>query len=258
VEPRQEGGVQGPFGIQPGRQGAEQLSSLAVKGFQGTSLLDFPGRVASLLFTGGCNLTCPYCHNPGLVLEPDSYPDFPPDQLLADLRKRKAFIDGVVISGGEPTLDAGLPAFLRQLKAEGLQVKLDSNGLLPQVLEGLLAEQLIDYLAIDIKTAPQRYQELHTHPVQVERLRNSVALAKQAPIEVEFRTTCVPQLVGEAEIDAIAALLQGAPLWVLQQYAPAHALETDLQQQEPYPPEQLERFAARAEQAVDRLVLRGI
>ncbi len=192
------------------------------------------------------------------MLEPDGYPDFPLDQLLADLRKRNAFIDGVVISGGEPTLDAGLPAFLRQLKAEGLQVKLDSNGLLPQVLEALLEEQLVDYLAIDIKTSPQRYQELHTHPVPIGRLRDSVALAKQASIVVEFRTTCVPQLVGEAEIEAIAELLAGAPLWVLQQYAPGHALEPDWQHLDPYPPEQLEKFAARGEQSVERLVLRGI
>ena len=95
-------------------------------------MLDFPGRVASLVFTGSCNLACPFCHNAGLVLDPDSYPDYPLDELLADLKKREGFIDGVVISGGEPTIDTGLPAFLSLLKERDLQVKLDGNGLAPK------------------------------------------------------------------------------------------------------------------------------
>ncbi len=178
--------------------------------------------------------------------------------MLADLRERKTFIDGVVISGGEPTLDAGLPAFLRLLKQEGLQVKLDSNGLLPQVLELLLAEELVDYLAIDIKTSLPRYQELHSQSVQVDKLRCSVELAKQAACEVEFRTTCVPELVGEQEIDAIGELLQGAPLWVLQQYVPGHALEPSWQQREAYLPEQLEGFVGLAGTFVEQVQLRGL
>ncbi len=192
------------------------------------------------------------------MIEPEAYPDFPLDQLLADLRERKTFIDGVVISGGEPTLDAGLPAFLRRLNQEGFQVKLDSNGLLPQVLERLLAEELIDYLAIDIKTSLPRYQELHSQPVQAEKLRRTIELAKQASCEVEFRTTCVPELVGEQEIQAIGELLRGAPLWVLQQYVPGHALEPDWQQREAYPAARLQEFAALAKPFVKKVQLRGI
>lgn len=192
------------------------------------------------------------------MLEPETYPDFPLDELLADLRKRKTFIDGVVISGGEPTLDAGLPAFLRQLKAEGLQVKLDSNGLLPQVLEKLLEERLVDYLAIDIKTSLPRYQELHSRPIAVEQLRRTVELLKTAPVEVEFRTTCVPDLVGAEEIAAIGELLQGVAFWVLQQYVAGHALEPDWQQREASPPELLQAFARQAEAYVQRVQVRGI
>ena len=221
-------------------------------------MLDFPGRVASLVFTGSCNLTCPFCHNAGLVLDPDGYPDYPLDELLADLKKREGFIDGVVISGGEPTIDNGLPAFLSLLKKRNLQVKLDSNGLAPDVIDQLLEKQLVDYFAIDIKTSLSRYNELHTMPVLTETLRKTVALLKQAPVEVEFRTTCIPHLVAEAEINEMGELLQGVPLWVLQQYVPLHAMIEEWQQFDVYQPEQLYELAKQAGKYVDQVQVRGI
>ncbi len=211
-----------------------------------------------MIFTGGCNLTCPFCHNPGLVLDPETYPDIPQDELLEDLRWRSRFIDGVVISGGEPTLDPGLPAFLSQLKELGLQVKLDSNGLLPNVLQQLLAEQLLDYLAIDIKTSPSRYHELHSLSVDCGALLQTIELAKKQSIDVEFRTTCVPGLVGSAEINELGELLRGAPLWVLQQYLADHALAENWQQRESYSSTQLEVLSSQAREYVDQVQLRGI
>lgn len=210
-----------------------------------------------MIFTGGCNLTCPYCHNPGLVLEPEAFPDYPVSELLADLRKRNTFIDGVVISGGEPTLDAGLPAFLRQLKELGLQTKLDTNGLLPQVIAGLLDENLLDYLAVDIKTTPERYHELHSHPVVTSNLLETIKLTKAAPIEVEFRTTCIPQLIDATEIDQLGELLRGAPLWVLQQFVPEHSMQVSWQQKEAYSLGHIEQLACQAETYVERVLLRG-
>ena len=221
-------------------------------------MLDFPGRVASLVFTGSCNLTCPFCHNAGLVLDPDSYPDYPLDELLADLKKREGFIDGVVISGGEPTIDTGLPAFLSLLKEKGLQVKLDSNGLAPDVIADLLERQLVDYFAIDIKTSLKRYTELHTRPVKTEALCETVALLKQASVEVEFRTTCIPRLVAEAEIDEMGKLLQGAPLWVLQQFVPLHAMAEEWQQFDVYQPQRLYELAKQAGKYVSQVQVRGI
>ena len=221
-------------------------------------MLDFPGRVASLVFTGSCNLTCPFCHNAGLVLDPDSYPDYPLDELLADLKQREGFIDGVVVSGGEPTIDSGLPAFLALLKERELQVKLDSNGLEPEVVAGLLEEQLVDYFAIDIKTSLDRYNELHTMPVATEKLRKTVKILKQAPVEVEFRTTCIPHLVAKAEVDKMGELLQGVPLWVLQQYVPLHAMVEEWQQFDIYQPQQLYLLAEQAGKYVDQVQVRGI
>lgn len=259
MESGEKGRVQGPRRIRGRAPGAEILKTLSIKGFQGTSLLDFPGRVASLVFTGGCNLTCPYCHNGGLVLEPAAYPDYPLDELLADLKTRQGFIDGVVVSGGEPTIDAGLPAFLCRLKELGLQVKLDTNGLLPEVVGGLLEEGLVDYVAVDIKTRPERYGELHSAgEVGTGALRQTVELLRTAEVETEYRTTCMPRLVGAPEIDAIGDLLNGAPLWVLQQYAREHAMCADWHSEDVYTPEQLRGLAGRAADYVTEVQVRGL
>jgi len=211
-----------------------------------------------LLFTGGCNLSCPYCHNPGLALDPGAFSDYPLDVLLNDLSRRKKFIDGIVVTGGEPTLDPGLPAFLQQVKELGLQVKLDSNGLLPEVIEALLEQRLLDYLAIDLKTSPKRYSELHHQAVPVDALKRTVDLTRSAAVEVEFRTTCVPQLVTEREIGEIGELLQGVPLWVLQQFVPQHAMIPKWREVPAHCPERINAFARLAEPYVEKVQLRGV
>lgn len=231
---------------------------MGVKGFQGTSLLDYPGRIASLVFFGGCNLTCPFCHNPSLVDTPEQYPDWETDALLQQLQERRRFIDGVVISGGEPTLSTQLLPVLRGVKSLGLQVKLDTNGLLPKVLEQTLAEGLVDTVAIDMKTAPHRYGELHRAPVDLSALPRSIAVTLASGAECEFRTTCVPGLVEEADIHAIGASIRGAGKWVLQQFAPQYALSEELREVEPHPPETLKAFAALAGGYVGEVGVRGI
>jgi pyruvate formate lyase activating enzyme len=231
---------------------------MGIKGFQGTSLLDFPGRIASLVFWGGCNLTCPFCHNPALVLEPEAFPDLDPSELLADLAARKSFIDGIVISGGEPTLDRGLPDFLTGVKALGLKVKLDTNGLAPKVIGELISRQLVDYLAIDLKTAPGRYPELHTATVSPGKLIETIALCDQAQIELEYRTTCVPGWVDEGVISLLGELINGAALWALQQYHPEHALCANARATVPYPPERIQAMAELAGRYAQRVMVRGI
>ncbi len=258
MESRKKRRVQGSLGIRGCGAGENPLKSIRIKGFQGTSLLDFPGRVASLVFTGGCNLTCPFCHNGELVLKAELFPDIPVDELLADLEKRSKFIDGVVVSGGEPTIDPGLPAFLAELKARQLLVKLDTNGLCPEVLARLLEANLLDCVALDLKTSPCRYSELHTSSVDGSLLRETVALLKQSGIEVEYRTTCIPKLVSETEIDEIGALISGAQLWVLQQYGAKHAMDEQWRQIDPYSRDNLLALAARATPYVKQVQLRGL
>lgn len=231
---------------------------MSIKGFQGTSLLDFPGRIASLVFWGGCNLTCPFCHNPVLVLDPESYPDLDPADLLTDLAGRRAFIDGIVVSGGEPTLDSDLPVFLEQVKALGLAVKLDTNGLAPQVVDTLITRRLVDYLAIDLKTTPSRYPQLHSGAVSPNLLLETIRLCAEAPVEVEYRTTCVPGWVDEEVLVKLGELIDGAPLWALQQYHPGHALCESAQKTVPYPPERIQAFAELAGCYAKRVIVRGI
>lgn len=231
---------------------------MGIKGFQGTSLLDFPQRVASLIFYGGCNLRCPYCHNAELVQQPDSYPDIPIPDVVEMLEQRRGFIDGVVISGGEPTLDASLPELLRQIKQLQLQIKLDTNGLRPQVLESLLEQDLLDCVGLDVKTSPARYAQLHHTAVDTQALLQSVTILKKAALEVEYRTTCVPDLVAEDDVVAIGEILRGAPCWVLQQFVAAPAMDATLRQSEPYTAEELNRFVAIARHYVPHATLRGV
>ncbi|KIH76311.1 pyruvate formate lyase activating enzyme [Geoalkalibacter ferrihydriticus] len=231
---------------------------MGIKGFQGTSLLDFPGRIASLVFFGGCNLTCPFCHNPSLVLTPEDHPDYPPQVLLGELAERRAFIDGAVVSGGEPTLDPELPGFLRQIKALGLLVKLDTNGLAPDMLASLIDEELLDYVALDVKTAPSRYGELHRAPVDLDLLPRSVQLLKSSALDYEFRTTCVPGFVEESDIRALGELLTGGRRWVLQQFVPQHSLALPLRKITSHPPAKLHQMAAIARDHVAEVKLRGI
>lgn len=236
---------------------------MAVKGFQGTSMLDFPRRVASLVFYGGCNLRCPYCHNPGLVEDPNQYPDISTEDVLQQLQQRRGFIDGVVISGGEPTLDPHLAEMLCQIKQLQLQVKLDTNGLRPQVLESLLQEKLLDFVGLDVKTALQRYGELcgelrGDDGVDGAALQRSIALLRDADIEVEFRTTCAPGLVEEDDIHAMGEMLCGGRLWVLQQFVAAPAMDEKMRSSEPHAAQKLHDFADIARQYVDTVQLRGL
>jgi pyruvate formate lyase activating enzyme len=232
---------------------------MGIKGFQGTSLLDFPGRIASLVFFGGCNLTCPFCHNPALVLDPEQYPDYPVEAVLDQLQERRRFIDGVVVSGGEPTLDTGLLPFLRQVKGLGLAVKLDTNGLAPPaVLELALAEGLVDYVALDLKTAPARYGVLHRGPVPLGGLLQSARLLLEGVVDYELRTTCVPGLVEEADIRAIGELVHGAKRWMLQQFVPGHSLVEELRKIEPHPAETIRAFAEVAGGYVGEVGVRGL
>ncbi len=231
---------------------------MSVKGFQGTSLLDFPGRIASLVFLGGCNLTCPFCHNPPLVIAPEDYPDIEVDALLDDLQERRKFIDGVVFSGGEPTLDPLLFDLAASVKAMGLLVKVDTNGLAPKVLEHLLEQGQLDALAIDLKTSLARYPDLHDRPVHCDSLLQSVELARQAQVELEFRTTCVPGWVDADVIREWGEVISGAPVWAIQQYHAEHALAETMRETGSMLPQEVQELARIAEGYVERVIVRGL
>ena len=198
----------------------------AVRGFTPLSLCDWPGRTAAVLFLGGCNLACPTCHNAALAWAPDLLPHCDRERVLNRLQSGRKWIRGVVVTGGEPTLSQGLLPLLRELKAQGLPVKLDSNGMLPRVLEQVLEQDLAKEIHVDVKGPYALYPALTGQKREPEyfeqRLRAVFALARQHTGVFLFRTTLVPGL-GEHHIDEIRALLPDGFDLKLQDYKPVPA-----------------------------------
>jgi pyruvate formate lyase activating enzyme len=229
-----------------------------LKGWVRTSLIEYPGHIATVLFTGGCNFCCPMCHNADLVLRPEKVPALPEEEVWDFLSRRKGLVNGVVITGGEPTLQPDLPAFLRRLRGAGLDVKLDTNGYRPDVLAELLNERLVDYVAMDVKAPPEKYSSLAgLSNVDIACLERSIALLKESDLEHEFRTTVVPGLLDEGDVEAIARWIAGVERYVLQQFRPAGTLDPALEAVTPYPIERLREMAERAGQWVSQAVVRG-
>ncbi|MBN1595211.1 anaerobic ribonucleoside-triphosphate reductase activating protein [candidate division FCPU426 bacterium] len=231
-----------------------------IKGFLGTSLVDFPGRVAAVVFLSGCNMHCPFCHNALLLGEEGGLEDLRLDEVIGAINRRRKLLDGIVVTGGEPTCHAQLTYLLRSLRTTQLTIKLDTNGLRANILKVLCKERLVDYVAVDIKTTPERYPALlQAPPDAAEQIRETVAgLKTTSGIHYEFRTTCVPGLVTEQDIMAIARLIEGAPAYYLQQYMPIHVTHPDLKDRPPYPREVLERFQELARPFVREIGLRNL
>lgn len=188
-------------------------------GMNKTTLLDYPGHVAATLFTGGCNMRCPFCQNGGLVLEPEAQPIITEEEVLAFLRRRQGILEGICITGGEPTLQPGLENFIRCVKELGYLVKLDTNGYRPQVLEHLLEQGLLDYVAMDIKASREHYANACGLPeVELSLIERSVELLKTSKIPGEFRTTVVKGIHTPEEFTAIGQWLQGDKAYFLQSY----------------------------------------
>lgn len=199
-----------------------------IGGLQKHSLIDFPGKVGCVLFLAGCNFTCPYCHNPQLVGPPGPRADaLPIEDALLFLEKRRGLIEGVVVSGGEPTLQRGLADACRRIKAMGYAVKLDTNGSRPKVIRRLAAEGLVDYLAMDIKTEPERYPGCISRRCAARAVSESIRQVMESGIDYEFRTTCAKPLVTPQTIEQIARLIRGCRRYVLQPFKAGRILRPD-------------------------------
>jgi len=173
-----------------------------IGGITKLSTVDWPGKLTAVVFTRGCNFRCPWCHNKSLVW-PELYgPEIPEPEMLAYLEKRKSYLDGVVVTGGEPTIQEDLPAFLRKIKNIGLKVKLDTNGSNPNMLEYLLKEGLLDALALDVKAPLEKYPEVTGVSVDTEAVWQSFRLAAASGLPVWFRTTLIPEL-NKSDIERI-------------------------------------------------------
>ncbi|MDY7080371.1 MAG: anaerobic ribonucleoside-triphosphate reductase activating protein [Chloroflexota bacterium] len=230
---------------------------MQLKGWTRTSLIDFPDHISTVLFTGGCNFRCPPCHNADLVLRPGELPNLPLEEVRAFLTRRAGLVDGVVITGGEPTLQNGLIPSLCRARERGLDVKLDTNGYRPDVLAVLLDERLVDYVAMDVKAPPGKYSLLAGRTdLDVNRLERSITLLQDSGIPYELRTTVVPGLLDEDDVEEIARWVAGAGRYVLQQFRPLHTLDPALEAVTPYPVERLQAMAWRADRWVTQVAVR--
>ncbi len=195
-----------------------------IGGFQKNSLIDFPGQIACVVFTPGCNFTCPYCHNPDLAAGPVTLKKgdgsgnvfFTEQEIFSFLEKRKGLIQGVAITGGEPTLQKDLVAFITRIKEMGYKIKLDSNGTRPRTLETLFDQGLVDYLAMDIKSDLAHYPLVLTNRADLKNIRKSIRLIMNKAPAYEFRTTCARPFIDRDIMAGIAKEIQGAATYVLQ------------------------------------------
>lgn len=190
---------------------------MKISGLQKLTLLDFPGKMACTVFTYGCNFRCPFCHNAMLVTEENS-DSISEEEFFTFLKKRQGILDGVCISGGEPTLQKDLAEFIKKIKDMGYAVKLDTNGSNPDILINLISENLIDYVAMDIKNSPEKYSITCGCDVNVDKIKESVSIIIESGINHEFRTTTVREYHSAEDFVAIAQWLKGDSKYFLQHF----------------------------------------
>jgi pyruvate formate lyase activating enzyme len=220
-------------------------------GLQKISLIDYPNKLASVLYTPGCNLRCPFCHNWRIAVDPK--PPFLQEAVALEiLESRKKYVDAVVVTGGEPTMHKELPRFLAKLKQRGFMVKLDTNGFYPQVLEECLPH--VDYVALDVKTSLDKYKLLGAKDTNV--LVRSVEMLKTGKVAYEFRTTAVPELVTAEDVTCIGELVKGAKTHAFQQFVPYDTLEKKFESLKPYAPETINGFAECMKKFAENVILR--
>ncbi len=221
------------------------------------TLLDFPKHLACTVFTGRCNLRCPFCHNADLVLCPETEPQLPEDTVLSFLERRKDSLEGICVTGGEPTLQRDLLSFLRRCKSLGYLVKLDTNGTRPDVIKAALEEQLLDYIAMDIKNCPARYAETAgLSTIRFSAFEESAALIQSSGLPYEFRTTVVKEFHREEDLLAIGAWLSGAKCYALQAFKDSGRLiQPGLSG---YTRDELQQFRAMLVPYFGEVLLRGV
>ncbi len=229
---------------------------MQIHGLNKTTLLDYPGIVASTVFTGSCNFRCPYCQNADLVLDPMSQPLISEEDVLSHVKKRKGIIKGVCITGGEPTLQKDLREFIIKLKELDVLVKLDTNGYRPNVTRDLIEEGLIDYVAMDIKSSPEGYSDVAGIKIDISIIKESVDLIMTSGIDYEFRTTVIREFHNEETFKAIGEFIKGAKRYYLQGYIDSErVIERRFSS---YSKDELEKFVKIVSPYVQFVDIRGV
>lgn len=233
---------------------------MLISGIQQCTLLDFPGKTACVVFTPGCNFRCGYCHNPEFVL-PEQIKCIQKNFIHEDiffnfLKKRKGLLDGVVITGGEPTLQGDLIPFMKKVRDLGFLIKLDTNGNKPNVTAKALEEKLVDYIAMDVKTSYVKYQSLVGKLANVDFIKESIALIMRSGIPYEFRSTLVKETHTLSTLKEMAKMIKGAELFALQSFRPSHTLDPLYQSFHAYTSEEMKKIKTIFESHAKRVIIR--
>ncbi|NIA11053.1 MAG: anaerobic ribonucleoside-triphosphate reductase activating protein [Nitrospiraceae bacterium] len=235
---------------------------MLIGGFQRQSLIDYPGKICSIVFTVGCNFRCPFCHNPELVLqEKNGIATVDEEKIFFYLDKKRKLIDAVEITGGEPTLQKDLIGFIKKLKARDFQVKLDTNGTNPEMIKQLIGDGMVDYIAMDIK-APPNFESYNRAVGGIltedmfANVKESVELIKRSSIKYEFRTTVVKELLSPKDILDVGLMIKGAKTYVLQKFVPSKTLNPEFLDKTTYSPSEFEDIMKVLENYVDKCFVR--
>lgn len=230
---------------------------MQINGLLKTTLLDYPGLVAATIFLGHCNFRCPFCHNMNLVLHPEQEPTISKEEVFSFLQSRKGILDGVCITGGEPTLSQNLASFIKPIKDMGYNIKLDTNGYFPEVLASLYSQKLLDYVAMDIKSSYTNYADVIGLPTfDSKRIQSSISIIMSSGVPYEFRTTVVKEYHNETTFTDIASMISGASHYYLQSFKDSdfvlnHSLHS-------YSREMLQHFQSILAPHIENVDLRGI
>lgn len=250
---------------------------MIIGGLQKFSLIDYPHKISAIIFTTGCNFRCPFCHNPELV-NPELYPEkIPENNVFEFLESRRERLDAVVITGGEPTLHKDLYQFIAKLKSMGFLIKLDTNGTNPYTLKRLIGDNLLDYIAMDIKSSLSRYREIVGTKVNLEKINESIKIilnlnkcnkikdvlniktdykSIDTRIKYEFRTTVLPKFHNDDEIHKIGKLVDGARLFVLQKFYPSKTLNLEFLKESQFSDDKMLKFKKILENYVQKCLIR--
>lgn len=230
---------------------------MKIGGLQKLSLVDYPGKVAASIFTIGCNFRCGFCHNPELVLPEKYTAELNTDEVLHFLESRVGKLDGVAISGGEPTLHKDLPDFIRKLKKMGYAIKLDSQGSNPDMLECLISQKLLDFIAMDVKGPLEKYSQIMSWPIEPKIIEKSIQIIMSSGLDYEFRTTVVKSQLEYSDFDNIGNMVKGAKRYALQKFRPNVEMvnTAEFKHAKTYSDEEFQKIKTIMEKYVDHCIV---
>jgi pyruvate formate lyase activating enzyme len=230
---------------------------MIIKGLQKFTLIDYPGKLACTLFTFGCNFRCPYCQNPELIIDNGQKP-ISEAWILNFLYQRRSFLDGVCITGGEPTIQPDLLEFIKELKRLGYNVKIDTNGSNPKLINQMIQNKLIDFIAMDVKAPLKKYRKIVKTNIEENLIEESIKIIMEKAPDYEFRLTVVPTLINEEDLHLIGKLVEGAKKMYIQQFKTEKTLDENFKKINPFTKEELLRFRDILKNYVEFCDVRGV